>query len=46
MLSDTGCMITIIAIATPLVALGAIDALAAKFGAESRPGFDEKTPIR
>jgi hypothetical protein len=38
-------MITLIAIAAPLAALGAIDALAAKFGVDSRPGFDEKTPI-
>jgi hypothetical protein len=39
-------MITFLSIAAPLAVLGAIDALAAKFGAESRPGFDEKTPIR
>jgi hypothetical protein len=26
--------------------MGAIDALAAKYGAETRPGFDERTPIR
>jgi hypothetical protein len=39
-------MITILSIAAPLAALGAFDALAAKFGAESRPGFDERTPIR
>jgi hypothetical protein len=39
-------MITILAIAAPLAALGALDALAAKYGAESRPGFDERTPIR
>ena len=39
-------MITILAIAVPLAALGAIDALASKFGAETRPGFDERTPIR
>jgi hypothetical protein len=39
-------MITILAIAVPLAALGAIDLLAAKFGAETRPGFDERTPIR
>ena len=39
-------MITLIAIAVPIAALGAIDALAAKFGAETRPGFDERTPIR
>jgi hypothetical protein len=39
-------MITFISIAAPLAALGAIDALVARFGAESRPGFDERTPIR
>jgi hypothetical protein len=39
-------MITILAIAAPLAAAVALDALAAKFGAESRPGFDERTPIR
>jgi len=39
-------MITIIAITAPLAVLGAIDALAARFGAETRPGFDERTPIR
>jgi hypothetical protein len=39
-------MITILAIALPVAALAAIDALAAKYGAESRPGFDERTPIR
>jgi hypothetical protein len=38
-------MITLIAIAAPVAVMGAIDALAAKFGAESRPGFDERTPI-
>jgi hypothetical protein len=38
-------MITLIAIAAPVAVLGAIDALAVKFGAESRPGFDERTPI-
>ena len=39
-------MITLIAIAAPFAVLGAIDVLAAKFGAESRPYFDERTPIR
>jgi hypothetical protein len=39
-------MITFLSIAAPLAVLGAIDALAAKFGAETRPGFDEKSPIR
>jgi hypothetical protein len=39
-------MITLLAIAAPLAVMGAIDALAAKFGAETRPGFDERSPIR
>jgi hypothetical protein len=39
-------MITLLAIVAPVAVLGAIDVLAAKFGAESRPGFDERTPIR
>jgi hypothetical protein len=39
-------MITFIAIAAPLAVLGAFDALAARFGAETRPGFDERSPIR
>ena len=38
-------MITLIAIAAPVAVMGAIDALAAKFGADSRPGFDERSPI-
>jgi hypothetical protein len=39
-------MITLIAIAAPIAVMGAIDALAAKYGADTRPGFDERTPIR
>jgi hypothetical protein len=39
-------MITFIAIALPLAVLGTGNALAAKFGADTRPGFDERTPIR
>jgi hypothetical protein len=38
-------MITLIAIAAPLAVMGAIDALAAKYGADTRPGFDERTPV-
>jgi len=38
-------MITFFAIAAPVAVLGAIEALAMKFGAESRPGFDERSPI-
>jgi hypothetical protein len=37
---------TIIAfIAVPLAALAAIDAFLWKFGAEDRPGFDERAPL-
>lgn len=39
-------MITLLAIAVPLGTIGVIDALAARYGAESRPGFDERSPIR
>jgi hypothetical protein len=39
-------MITLLAITVPVAVMGAIDALAAKYGAETRPGFDERTPIR
>jgi hypothetical protein len=39
-------MITLLAIAAPVAVMGAIDALAARFGAETRPGFDERSPIR
>jgi hypothetical protein len=42
---DTEAMITFIAIATPVAIVGALDVLAAKYGAESRPGFDERAPI-
>jgi hypothetical protein len=38
-------MITLIAIAAPIAVMGAIDALAAKYGADTRPGFDGRTPI-
>ena len=38
-------MITLIAIAVPLAVMGAVDVLALKYGAESRPGFDERSPI-
>ena len=39
-------MITLIAIAAPLAVLGEIEALASKYGVDTRPGFDERTPIR
>jgi hypothetical protein len=35
-------MLTLILIAAPLAVLGA---LGSKFGADSRPGFDERTPL-
>jgi hypothetical protein len=38
-------MITLIAIAVPLAVMGAVDAVAVKFGAEGRPGFDERSPL-
>jgi hypothetical protein len=44
-MSDNGHMITLIAIAAPLAVWGAVDVLALKFGAESRPGFDERRPL-
>ena len=44
-MSDTAPMITLIAIAVPLAVMGAVDVLALKYGAESRPGFDERSPL-
>jgi len=44
-MSDTALMITLIAIAVPLAVMGAVDALAHKFGVDSRPGFDERAPL-
>jgi hypothetical protein len=38
-------MIVIAFIAIPLAVLGAVDALLWKFGAEDRPGFDERVPL-
>ena len=35
-------MITLIAIAVPLAVMAAVDALAMKYGADTRPGFDER----
>ncbi len=39
---DSNRMITLISI---IVGIGAVDALALKFGADSRPGFDERRPL-
>jgi hypothetical protein len=33
-------MITFVSIAVPFAVMGGIDALAAKFGVDSRPGFE------
>jgi hypothetical protein len=38
-------MITLLAIAIPVALMGAFDVLALKFGAEDRPGFDERSPL-
>ena len=38
-------MITLLAITAPLVAIGALDALASRFARDSRPGFDERLPL-
>ena len=38
-------MSILLAVLAAVAALGAVDALALKFGAESRPGFDEKSPL-
>jgi hypothetical protein len=37
-------IITLIAIAVPLAVMGAVDVLAIKYGADTRPGFDERRP--
>ena len=39
---DNEHMITLIAIAVPLAVMVAVDALALKYGADTRPGFDER----
>jgi hypothetical protein len=41
-MSDHVLMITLIAI---IVGLGVVDALALKFGEDTRPGFDERRPL-
>ena len=43
--ADTGDMTLIAFIAIPLAVMGAVDVLAWKFGAEDRPGFDERRPL-
>jgi hypothetical protein len=44
-MSDNGHMITLLAIAVPAAVLGAFGALSLKYGADSRPGFDERRPL-
>jgi hypothetical protein len=38
-------MLTLLAITVPVAAIGVFDALVLKFGAEGRPGFDERSPL-
>ncbi len=38
-------MFTLIAVAASALVLGAFDVLAHKFGAEDRPGFNERSPL-
>ena len=44
-MSDNGHMITFLAIAVPLAVIAVVDALALKYGADTRPGFDERAPL-
>jgi hypothetical protein len=38
-------MFTLLAITLPVALFGAFDVIALKFGAEGRPGFDERRPL-
>ena len=38
-------MITLLAIASPVVIMGALEVLALRFAAEDRPGFNERSPL-
>jgi hypothetical protein len=38
-------MITALAIGVPLVVIGALDALAMRYGRDTRPEFDERRPL-
>jgi hypothetical protein len=38
-------MITVLASALPIGVIAALGVLALKFGAEDRPGFDERAPL-
>jgi hypothetical protein len=44
-MSDNDHMITLLAIAVPLTVIAAFGALAMKYGADTRPGFDERSPL-
>jgi hypothetical protein len=43
--ADTGSMLTLLALTAPVAAIVALDVLAARFGRDSRPGFDERMPL-
>ena len=43
--ADTARMSLVIAVVVPLALFGAIDALAVKYGAGSRPYFDQQAPL-
>jgi hypothetical protein len=38
-------MLTLLAIAVPVAIIGAFEVLVVKFGAEDRPGFNERVPL-
>ncbi len=38
-------MITFLALTLPVAVMGAFGAIALKFGAEDRPGFNERSPL-
>jgi hypothetical protein len=44
-MTDNMAMITLIAIAAPIAAIVSFDALAARFGRDSRPDFNESRPL-
>ena len=44
-MSDNGVMTILTLIIAGFAGLGAVDALAMKFGAEDRPGFDERSRL-
>lgn len=44
-MSHTTFMITFISIAAPLALIAGFGAFSARYGAETRPGFDESAPL-